>query len=791
MIIVLLISSVTMEDKLLNVKYGEIIITDYNSCIIESNGVTYNYTVGNATPGLWFGLINYDCDNVKGNIISNFECKPCGVFCVYNEIVPGCKQYLFPLIIGVIIGIMMGILLLILSIKYGHKMIGSIIYKINLIRQKKVDNTRMKMRERMLLEGAELDDIKFKDQYSLNSKGKKLVSKNRDIIRQKAARRATSASYIEPTIIQHEDQPQLYNISDEVFHIYDNANARADKNSKSSVFKPSAPIKTEAYKLLQEEIDMMASYGSGGIDNHGNTNTIENTSTRHNRPRQNHNINRDESIKKGLGLLAAGVLLTSGLDTTNACDQTLFIKSSGKVCDNHSCKDISMYSFPIQTGQSICFKDSTGDSLSLKISSSYMRYRFNALYKTSDFKIETKSYYKCKGKDECWEGNCNRFDRGTGFEDNRHIDSKVSGYRCLTDSLGCDTWCYHHVSCTYLSWYINEIGPQYTVYYRDSEMWEVVVEVKYKGIVRKSMLNVNNPTIDVSDLNIPNIKELPIYVTSFNSERSNVENGVVMSSEGLINTRVSMLNLPENDIIGDYQIDLKNITRTFDIENVKCTSTSCRPICTISQPKIQRVLSVYKQENLIKDYKYYSSKTIVEYKQNVNSLVNIMIGNIDLNNLQITPAKCSINLEMTYSCSGCNIRPYAIFRSSGIITEGTVPYDSNCTFTKRYLSCNSEVYKMELLDNRDVCYLHIIPFNQTLHLYFNYTFIGSMIKFDTVISSDYSLDIIDHIVKNEGFWNGLISTFTTFAFMSLSIAAVIRFIKIWSYNRASRELMGK
>lgn len=47
-----------MDTKSINVNYGEITIVNYKQCEIESNGVRFNYTIGDIIPGLWFGLIN-------------------------------------------------------------------------------------------------------------------------------------------------------------------------------------------------------------------------------------------------------------------------------------------------------------------------------------------------------------------------------------------------------------------------------------------------------------------------------------------------------------------------------------------------------------------------------------------------------------------------------------------------------------------------------------------------------------------------------------------------------------
>lgn len=63
-----------------------------------------NYTIGNIVPGLWFGLIHYLCDNDKGTLVSKLDCKPCSMFCTYNELIPDCASYALPLTLSLIGG---------------------------------------------------------------------------------------------------------------------------------------------------------------------------------------------------------------------------------------------------------------------------------------------------------------------------------------------------------------------------------------------------------------------------------------------------------------------------------------------------------------------------------------------------------------------------------------------------------------------------------------------------------------------------------------------------------------
>lgn len=103
----------------INVKYGEVIIHGFEECAFENNGNEFvyksydeNFKMENI---LLFGLINYNCNNHTGTLISKFECKPCGLFCSYNQSVPRCRHVLVPYILGGILGAIVGAIICIFS----------------------------------------------------------------------------------------------------------------------------------------------------------------------------------------------------------------------------------------------------------------------------------------------------------------------------------------------------------------------------------------------------------------------------------------------------------------------------------------------------------------------------------------------------------------------------------------------------------------------------------------------------------------------------------------------------
>lgn len=102
------------------------VVTGFDECEFENNGNKYTYksydehfTMDNTHL---FGLINYNCDNHTGASISTFECKPCGLFCNYNQSVGRCRHVMVPYILGGVVGLIVGVLIYISS-KYAFNYI--------------------------------------------------------------------------------------------------------------------------------------------------------------------------------------------------------------------------------------------------------------------------------------------------------------------------------------------------------------------------------------------------------------------------------------------------------------------------------------------------------------------------------------------------------------------------------------------------------------------------------------------------------------------------------------------
>lgn len=463
------------------------------------------------------------------------------------------------------------------------------------------------------------------------------------------------------------------------------------------------------------------------------------------------------------------------------CDNTLYIRSDGKVCDVTGCAQLSMYELPLMSGSTVCFKDLQGDLLKFRIQSAIIRTRYSLLYYTSEYKITTEKYSRCKGAGECWNGGC--YDIGMHPVLRSTKNSSVMGYGCGTDSLGCDTYCFMRTACTWWKWQLESIGDLGHVYQKISEIWEVNIKVDYKDVTTKYALNVNNPRVNLDDI----MANMPIYVTGFTSETMSVPNGMIVIKGRGYETKISSLNMPETDIIGDFQISLDKQTQTYNEHMVKCTVESCGVHCNVPESKFKRFNYMIDRAHEV-TINEVGNEYMVETKRQVNAIINMLVGNVDIRNLQVEKAQCAIEQIGTYSCTGCSDEPYVVIQSHNIRSEGILPFESNCTFERTFISCSPDPYKLKLTDYKKYCYIYVPSINNTIYMDFRFSFKGSLDPSKSIYSKDTEMNAIKNILTNRGFLNGLISTVSMFGMVSISASLLVRLIKIYEVKRITKDI---
>lgn len=321
------------------------------------------------------------------------------------------------------------------------------------------------------------------------------------------------------------------------------------------------------------------------------------------------------------------------------------------------------------------------------------------------------------------------------------------------------------------------------MYEKTSEIWEVSLLVTYHNSSKYYTLNVNNPRVNLEDI----MSDMPIYITGFTSETLHSPNGILVYKGKGYEMKVSSMNMPETDIIGDYQISLDRMTETYNTHLILCENESCEARCSMPESKLRRFGRMANRFNDI-EIKFIGDEHTLETERSVNSVINMLIGNVDIRNLQVEKAKCMIESIGTFSCVGCVYEPYAIFQSYNIKSEGIIPFESNCTFDKNYLSCSTQPYKLKLRTPSTSCYVYIPSFNQTIYINFEFQFKGSLDPSKSIYSKETEVQAITNIITSQQFITGLMSTISIFGLISISMSLFLRLVKIYEVKRITKEI---
>ncbi|UPT53727.1 MAG: glycoprotein [Bactrocera latifrons orthophasmavirus] len=688
---------------------GRIRSNTMDECTIWNNGGEYKIKPFAELPGLYYGLIKYQCGNVAGTIISKLKCKTCGIFCYENELIDGCQQGWFMFGAGALSSIFTMLIIWFIFRKY----IKLAIYKIS-------DSIVESMTRR---------------KAKSNVKKVKKITKvlNNDHFK------VQMADMLSKT---HNDGHKNANTSQTTIELN-------DLSSCSNTNK--------AYNNDPEVIVH---------NNRARTPTEEKKPTM--------------SLLEAITASTTAALLLSSPQPANACDNTLYLQSNGQICDRVSCYNMDAYEFNLQTGSTVCFNDDKNNVVSFKLLSIELVTKYSLMYYTQGFYIDTTSTWNCKGSGECWAGGCmpNSIHPSLFVNDT----TEVSKYGCLSGVIGCDTMCYHQSSCTWYSARMRRVGLKSPVYQAIRKGWEAQITVSSGNTTTTSLLNVNRPSLLLKGLD----GEHPIKIQSVLHEQVIDENGLVVIDGKAYKTHIAGLNMPQSDIIGDLQLGLKGTSHAYNTHNIDCRSESCSVQCEYPESKLIRMK---RHINQFQEHKFTQSSStgIAIVAERVIADVSVMVGNYRFNNLYVQNAMCDIDLITTYSCEACSTMPYAVFQSFNIKKEGTVPFESNCTFDVNHLSCNTEPFKLTLQNENKICRITLPSINKTKIMNFNYIYLGELDPTSSRIAQETTMDTISTIVNNNQFLTTLFSGITGITIVGLVTSISVRVISAIMIAREARR----
>ncbi|XP_055642406.1 uncharacterized protein LOC129779147 [Toxorhynchites rutilus septentrionalis] len=488
-----------------------------------------------------------------------------------------------------------------------------------------------------------------------------------------------------------------------------------------------------------------------------------------------HHYNHHSTFSGPHAMLLYISLLTIGFSTTYACDNTLFISSTGEVCEQTHCRTMGMYEMVLLTGSVLCFRDVNGNYLKLEMTEAYNLYTSSLMYYTADYEITTAHKWQCKGTGTCWNGDCNANSK-LGSLIRKDQSDEISGYGCDTDTLGCDTTCWYMTACTYYRWTLKKLGPIIPVYRIKSSGWEVNVKVMYLNTTKMYTFTVNRPQINIEQLSI---NKMPMIIAGITRPDTIMENSIIRIGDQFFNINAADQNMPETGIIGDFQISTHNESATYKTYDVNCQVNSCTPTCRWPEPAIRRALRKQDTLKAIKSVHRGDNRNIVS-RQKVKMQANILVGNVDIHNLKVSPAHCNIEIVTTFACTGCRLDSYVVLQANNIKDEGLLKFVSDCEFDVDYISCTEGPYGLYLTKDKDACNIHIPSINKTLHVSFDFKYMGRLDPSVPLYSN--SIDIADafNILSGSGAINTIISSWLGFSIITFIVTAVCKMIR--TYN---------
>lgn len=377
------------------------------------------------------------------------------------------------------------------------------------------------------------------------------------------------------------------------------------------------------------------------------------------------------------------------------CDYNLFISSNGMICDQRECNGMNdIASIPMHTGKTICLSDRNDDKFTLKIVKSYDRYEYKHIYDTSEFNLESEQEKSC----------CTAHDKPTCGMDvkyDKFIDKKdrVQGYTCQTGSRA---GCYPEVTCSWIHWWLEPTGNVAKIYkFERHIMEETEISIQYKESIKTIKFDLNNPfDYQLNDVHfslVNNLKKRSYYSSE------DFKKLVIEDNMNFFNADVSPLNFPA------YLIEINgNKSAIYSHHNVRCQAGFSQALCTAPKSFLKRFRE-YPTEKL-KSFEIHGEHMWVE-KREIESTFDMKISS-----LNIEKAICDIEKIGGYGCIDCKQKPYVVLKANAIQKEGVIPFESNCTFNRNYVSCSPEPFMLEIKEQNSYCYLYMKSINKTFNI---------------------------------------------------------------------------
>lgn len=283
---------------------GRIHLEESDLLKIKSGEAEISYEGEGVLPGYWFGLIEYKCTKSYGALVSKIECIDCGLYCEVNQVMAKCAS-MIPLISGILVSILLSSILTLVIVLKRDKIGKYFITKYEVLYNRYRDGKNIRPLKTM---------VKTTGKPANSKVFRKFVSPDPEICTKIAENRAEILNKVNKHVV----------VKKEKIHM---SNPELSTSSQSN----------ESYFKVVHELNGL--HGHRGLAQKYYLHDPSSSDELYQEIK--HEYKANVARNKPAATVALGLLALSALTgQTEACDSTLFISGTGRVCTDSKCSTL-------------------------------------------------------------------------------------------------------------------------------------------------------------------------------------------------------------------------------------------------------------------------------------------------------------------------------------------------------------------------------------------------------------------------------------------------------------------
>lgn len=122
------------------------------------------------------------------------------------------------------------------------------------------------------------------------------------------------------------------------------------------------------------------------------------------------------------------------------------------------------------------------------------------------------------------------------------------------------------------------------------------------------------------------------------------------------------------------------------------------------------------------------------------------------------------------------------------MVEGIIPFESNCTFNKNFLSCTPEPFVLEVEELNSFCYIFMPSINKTINIDTNIEFIGNLNPSLPEMISESPLAIAKNLLFNWDMANAATVAMASATIFGVMIGTFRNFVQVYLYRKEIHQV---